>query len=71
MRILLAEDERSLSKAVKSILTKNNYSVDTVYENTYLATQKILKELNKQGYEVVTVSELLGDPRPAVKYSKA
>ena len=32
MRILLAEDERSLSKAVKAILTKNNYSVDTVYD---------------------------------------
>ena len=32
MKILLAEDERSLSKAVKAILTKNNYSVDTVYD---------------------------------------
>lgn len=31
MRILLAEDEISLSKALKAILTKNNYSVDAVY----------------------------------------
>ena len=32
MRILLAEDEKSLSKALTSILTKNNYSVDTVFD---------------------------------------
>lgn len=31
MRLLFAEDERSLSKAVAAILRKNNYSVDTVY----------------------------------------
>lgn len=31
MRILLAEDERSLSKALVTILTHNNYSVDAVY----------------------------------------
>lgn len=32
MRLLLAEDERSLSKAVSALLTKNNYSVDAVYD---------------------------------------
>lgn len=32
MRLLLAEDERSLSKAIAAILIKNNYSVDTVYD---------------------------------------
>ena len=32
MRLLLAEDEKSLSKALTSILTKNNYSVDTVFD---------------------------------------
>ena len=42
-----------------------------LYENTYLATKEILKQLNAQGYEVVTVSELLGNPQPAVKYSNA
>ena len=31
MRLLLAEDERSLSKALVAILEKNNYSVDAVY----------------------------------------
>ncbi|MBE6533499.1 MAG: hypothetical protein E7678_00795 [Ruminococcaceae bacterium] len=42
-----------------------------IYENTVEATKKILKELNSQGYEVVTVSELLGSPKAGVKYSKA
>lgn len=31
MRLLLAEDEASLSKAIVTILEKNNYSVDAVY----------------------------------------
>ena len=42
-----------------------------IYENTYLATKEILKQLNAQGYEVVTVSELLGSPKAGVEYSKA
>lgn len=42
-----------------------------IYENTYLASKDILKQLNAQGYEVVTVSELLGNPQSGVKYSKA
>ena len=32
MRILLAEDERSMSRALYAILEKNNYSVDAVYD---------------------------------------
>lgn len=32
MRILLAEDEKSLSKALVALLEKNNYSVDAVYD---------------------------------------
>jgi len=31
MRILLCEDERSLSRAIEAILKRNNYSVDAVY----------------------------------------
>ena len=42
-----------------------------IYENTYLATQEILKQLNEQGYEVVTVSELLGNPKAGVEYISA
>lgn len=32
MRLLLAEDERSLSKAIITILQKNHYSADAVYD---------------------------------------
>jgi peptidoglycan/xylan/chitin deacetylase (PgdA/CDA1 family) len=32
-----------------------------IYNNSFLAFREILKELDKQGYEFVTVSELLGD----------
>ena len=32
MRLLLAEDEVSLSKAIAAILKKNNYTVDTAYD---------------------------------------
>ena len=32
MRLLLAEDERSLAKAVGAILEKNKFSVDIVYD---------------------------------------
>ena len=31
MRILLAEDEKELSRALVAVLTKNNYTVDAVY----------------------------------------
>ena len=32
MRILLAEDERSLSRAVTALLERNHYAVDVVYD---------------------------------------
>ena len=43
MRLLYAEDEKSLAKAVSTILIMNNYSVDVVYDGVsaldYLATE--------------------------------
>ena len=42
MRLLLAEDERSLSRAIVAILERNNYTVDPVYDGedalTFLQT---------------------------------
>ncbi len=40
-----------------------------IYENTYEAVKIILERLNAEGYEVVTVSELIGEPLPGTKYS--
>lgn len=39
-----------------------------IYESTYDAVKIILKKLNEEGYEVVTVSELIGEPKPGTKY---
>ncbi len=41
-----------------------------IYDNTYEAAKVILKQLNQQGYDVVTVSELLGSPEAGKKYSR-
>ena len=38
MRILLAEDERSLSRAIVALLEKNNYSVDAVYDGVVVVS---------------------------------
>lgn len=34
MRIILAEDEKALSNALVTILKRNNYSVDAVYNGS-------------------------------------
>ena len=46
MRILLAEDERSLSRAVVALLERSNYSVDAVYNG-----QDALDYLEGQEYD--------------------
>ena len=38
MRLLLAEDERSLSRAVTAILEKSNFAVDPVYDGAEALT---------------------------------
>lgn len=54
MRILLVEDERSLSRAVSTILQKNNYAVDCV-ENGKLA----LEYLEKDIYDLVIMDIMM------------
>ena len=34
VRLLLAEDERSLSRAIATILKRNHYEMDAVYDGT-------------------------------------
>ena len=46
MRLLLAEDERALSKALTAILERNNYSVDAVYDG-----QSALDYLEADNYD--------------------
>ena len=47
MRLLIAEDEKSLSLALAAILTRNNYSVDTVYDGE--AALEYLEATNYDG----------------------
>lgn len=54
MRLLFAEDERSLSKAVTAILIKNNYSVDAVYDG-----EEALDYLETENYDGVILDVMM------------
>lgn len=54
MRILLAEDERSLSRAVIALLEKNNYSADAVYDG-----QKALEYLEAGNYDALILDLMM------------
>lgn len=47
MRLLIAGDEKSLSRALAAILTRSNYSVNTVYDEE--ATLEYLDVANYDG----------------------
>ena len=59
-----------VSNVMSSVKDGSIILMHDIHENTYKATVEILKQLDAQGYEVVTVSELLGNPRPGVRYSR-
>ena len=54
MRLLLAEDERALSKALTAILERNNYSVDAVYDG-----QAALEYLEADNYDGVILDIMM------------
>lgn len=54
MRLLLAEDERSLSRAVQAILEKNHYAVDAVFDG-----QEALAYLETGGYDGVILDIMM------------
>lgn len=54
MRILLAEDERSLSRAVVALLEKNNYSADAVYDG-----QEALEFLEAGNYDALILDLMM------------
>ena len=76
MRLLYAEDEKSLARAVSAILVKNNYSVDVVYDGEsaldYLATENydgaILDVMmpKADGFEVLRRMRARGDSTPVL-----
>ena len=54
MRILLAEDERSLSRAIVALLEKNNYSVDAVYDG-----DEVLSYIEAGNYDAVILDVMM------------
>ena len=54
MRILLVEDERSMSRALVAILTKNNYSVDAVYDG-----EEALRYLKTGDYDAAVLDIMM------------
>lgn len=54
MRLLLAEDEQALSKAFTTILERNNYSVDPVYDG-----QTALEYLEADNYDGVILDIMM------------
>lgn len=54
MRILYAEDEKALSKAVVKIFEKNNYSVDAVYDG-----EEALLYLDSGNYDVAVLDIMM------------
>ena len=54
MRLLLAEDEKALSKALTAILERNNYSVDQVYDG-----QAALDYLKADNYDAVILDIMM------------
>ena len=54
MRILLAEDEKALSKAIVKIFEKNNYSVDAVYNG-----EDALEYIEAGGYDAAVLDIMM------------
>ena len=76
MRLLYAEDEKSLARAVSTILVRNNYSVDVVHDGKsaleYLETENydgaILDVMMPKldGFEVLRQMRARGDKTPVL-----
>jgi peptidoglycan/xylan/chitin deacetylase (PgdA/CDA1 family) len=61
-----------VENALKNVKDGDIILMHDIYNNTYEATVIILQRLNEMGFNVVTVSELLGDNlQPGVLYEKA
>ena len=54
MRILLAEDEKALAKAIVKIFEKNNYSADAVYDG-----EEALAYIESGGYDVAVLDVMM------------
>ena len=67
MKLLLAEDEKELSKALKAILESNRYSIDAVYDG-----EDAIYYMENSEYDVVILDIMMPkvDGITALKTSK-
>ena len=64
--------EEIVNNALKDLEDGDIILMHDIYNNTYEATVILLARLNEMGFNVVTVSELIGDELcPGVKYTNA
>ena len=70
-----AEKQEKLDAIVENVMSQVHEGAIILMHDIYLstadATAIILERLAEEGYEVVSVSELLGNPIPGTKYSSA
>ena len=68
-----AQKEQMVNTIVENVMSEvkdgSIILMHDIYLSTSHATAIILEKLNAEGYEVVSVSELLGNPAPGVKYN--
>ena len=66
--------EQNINTIVENVMSQVSAGdiilMHDIYENTYEATKIILERLHAEGYDVVSVSELLGNTSAGVKYSR-
>lgn len=65
MRILLAEDEKELSKALTAILKYNHYSVDAVYDGADAFDYGVA-----ENYDAI-ILDIMCRRKTALKFSKS
>lgn len=65
-----ANVQKIVDNVLKTVGDGDIILMHEIYENSYEAFCILAKTLSEQGYEFVTVSELLGDPVPGKRYSR-
>ncbi len=63
-----ANIQKTIDNVMRTVKDGDIILMHEIYENSYQAFCVLAKTLHDQGYEFVTVTELLGDPQPGHRY---
>ena len=61
-------DTKSTIKAAEKVVPGSIVLMHDIHKSTIEAMPKILKDLDAKGYHFVTVTELIGNPKPGIGY---